>query len=153
MVVGIPGIMFFSSTFWEKNFSFRPPKFSSKFSTLKKNNPKNTHPRHGRFRPPPVAPSSFAVFFQDVERFHPINSTTKKKKLPGKPRKVPFFLRQLWMVLGVSSWWKLTATGGPGIFYWWNLPENPSYHRIHGHGIFTYMNGEKWPHEQGEMGW
>ena len=24
-------------------------------------------------------------------------------------------------------------------------------HRIHGTGIFTYMNGEKWPHEHGEM--
>ena len=24
-------------------------------------------------------------------------------------------------------------------------------HRIHGTGIFTYMKGEKWPHEQWEM--
>ena len=26
-------------------------------------------------------------------------------------------------------------------------------HRIHGTGIFTYMKGEKWPHEQWEMAW
>ena len=37
-----------------------------------------------------------------------------------------------------------------GFYGSWNCRTNHS-HRIHGTGMFTYMNGGTWPHEEWEM--
>ena len=50
-----------------------------------------------------------------------------------------------WMLFGLMAY-AYTALLNYGIICSNPLPRGSMY------GIFTYMNGEKWPHEQGEMG-
>ena len=77
---------------------------------------------------------------EEGERAQPQSGwPSPEKKLPGAQKKVPTFTPRC----------KVTESRKARIVFL----QSRGTQMLHGMGIFTYMKGEKWPHEQGEMAW